>query len=240
MFSPALELILSVAYREAVTRRHAHLTVEHLLYAAAHDPAGEEILRACAVDVERLRRELRRYLEEEVEQLPRGKEQEPTQTLAFRRVIQMAVLHVQSAGKDQANLGDILAALLQQPKSKAAQLLSAQGVSRLDVLNFISHGVSKVPRVDESPVQVPAAEGEEAPGPSRDPLAAYAVNLTERARKGELDPLIGRAAEIERASRSSAAAARTTRFSSARPAWARPPWSRAWPSACSPTTCRRS
>ncbi len=199
MFSPALELVLSVAYREAVTRRHAHLTLEHLLYAVAHDPAGEEILKACAVELERVKADLRRYLEDVVEQLPKGKEQEPAQTLAFRRVIQMAVLHVQSAGKDQATVGDILAALLQQPKSQAAQLLAAQGVTRLDVLNYISHGVSKLPRVDESPAPVPAGEGEEATGPSRDPLAAYAVNLTERARKGQLDPLIGRAAEIERA-----------------------------------------
>ncbi len=199
MFSPALELVLSVAYREAVTRRHAHLTLEHLLYAVAHDPAGEEILRACGVDLARLKGDLRRHLEDLVEQLPKGKEQEPAQTLAFRRVIQMAVLHVQSAGKEQATVGDILAALLQQPKAQAAQLLSAQGVSRLDVLNFISHGVAKVPRVEEGPVQVPAGEGEEAGGASRDPLAAYAINLTERAQKGELDPLIGRAAEIERA-----------------------------------------
>ncbi|HLA79880.1 MAG TPA: ATP-dependent Clp protease ATP-binding subunit ClpA [Vicinamibacteria bacterium] len=199
MFSPALELVLSVAYREAVTRRHAHLTLEHLLYAVAHDPAGEEILRACAVDIDRVKADLRRYLEDVVEQLPKGKEQEPAQTLAFRRVIQMAVLHVQSAGKDQATVGDILAALLQQPKSQAAQLLSAQGVTRLDILNYISHGVSKVPRLDDTPAPVPAGEGEEAAGPSRDPLVAYAVNLTERAQKGQLDPLIGRAAEIERA-----------------------------------------
>ncbi len=199
MFSPALEMVLGVAYREAVARRHAHLTVEHLLYALAHDPGGEEILRACAVDLKKLRADLKSHLEDSVEQLPKGKEQEPSQTLAFRRVIQMAVLHVQSAGKDQATLGDILAALLQQPKSQAAQFLLGQGLTRLDILNYISHGIAKAPRVDEEDARVPAGDGEETDRVPRDALQAYAVNLTERARQGLLDPLIGRGAEIERA-----------------------------------------
>jgi ATP-dependent Clp protease ATP-binding subunit ClpA len=199
MFSVTLEMVLNVAVREALARRHAHLTLEHLLYAVANDPSGEEILKACAVDADRLRAELRRHLEDGVEALPKGKEQEPTQTLSFRRVLQAAVLHVQSAGRDEAGVGDVLAALLQQPKSYAAQLLAAQGVTRLDVLNFISHGVTKIPR-PEPEEAVPAGEpGDEGPRPARDPLAAYAINLTERARQGQLDPLIGRADEIQRA-----------------------------------------
>jgi ATP-dependent Clp protease ATP-binding subunit ClpA len=198
MFSMTLEMVLNVAVREALARHHAHLTLEHLLYAVAHDPLGEEILKACGANLERLREDLRRHLEDEIERLPKGLEQEPIQSLAFRRVLQAAVLHVQSAGRDEANVGDVLAALLQQPKSQAAKLLAAQDVTRLDVLNYISHGITKVPRGDPEP-RVPAGEGEEAPLPPRDPLSAYAVNLTERARLGQLDPLIGRYPEIQRA-----------------------------------------
>jgi ATP-dependent Clp protease ATP-binding subunit ClpA len=203
MFSPTLAMVLNVAVREAVARRHAHLTLEHLLFAIAHDPAGEEILMGCAVDVERLRADLLRFLEGEIEQLPKGGEREPTQTLAFRRVLQTAILHVQSAGRDAANVGDVMAALLQQPRAYAAQALAAQGVSRLDILNFISHGVTKAPRPAPTPGgegRAPSGQGEEArPAAPKDPLAAFAPNLTDRARQGLLDPLIGRAAEIERA-----------------------------------------
>jgi ATP-dependent Clp protease ATP-binding subunit ClpA len=200
MFSVALELVLNVAYREAVSRRHANLSLEHLLFAAANDPGGEEILRACGVDLERLRAELRKLLEE-AEVFPKGKQGEPNQTVAFRRVLQAAVLHVQSAGRDEAKVGDVLAALMQQPRSVAAQLLAAQGVTRLDILNYISHGVSKVPQGPREPSEEAAAGvgDEDAPRPSQDPLTSYATNLTERARQGQLDPLIGRLPEIERA-----------------------------------------
>ena len=199
MFSPTLEMVLSLAYREAVARRHAHLTLEHLLYAVANDATGEEILKACGVELDRLKSDLRSHLADALEMLPKGVEQEPAQTLAFRRVLQSTVLHTQSAGREEASVGDVLAALLQQPRSKAAQLLAAQGVTRLDVLNFISHGVTKLPR-GEPDERVPAGEpNDDAPRPSRDPLSAYAVNLTERARQGQLDPLIGRAAEMRRA-----------------------------------------
>jgi len=199
MFSATLEMVLNVALREALSRHHAHLTLEHLLYALAHDPSGEEILAACGVDIPRLRAELARFLEEGIERYPKGRAREPGQTLAFRRVLQTAILHVQSAGKEEATVGDVLAAILQQPQSHAAQLLAVQGMTRLDVLNFISHGVTKVPRGETDEQSVPAGEGnDEAPAP-RDPLEAYAVNLTERARKGQLDPLIGRTAEIQRA-----------------------------------------
>jgi ATP-dependent Clp protease ATP-binding subunit ClpA len=201
MFSVALEMVLSVAFREALTRRHAHLTLEHLLYAIANDPGGEEILQAVGVSLPALRAELKRYLEDVVEGLPKGTDAEPAQTLAFRRVLQTVVLHSQSAGREEANVGDVLAALLQQPKSHAAQLLAAQGVTRLDVLNFISHGVTKLPRAVPPGEPVPA-EGEGGPEGGdrpRDALSAYTVNLTQSARDGRLDPLIGRAAELERA-----------------------------------------
>src|SRR6476469_8055922 len=99
MFSPSLEVILTVAYREAAARRHTHLTLEHLLYALAHDPDGERILSACGADLPQLRRDLDKYLDEHIEQFSRGQQKEPEQTMAFRRVLQTAVLHVQSAGR---------------------------------------------------------------------------------------------------------------------------------------------
>ena len=110
MFSASVELLLSVAYREAVARRHAHLTLEHLLYVLAHDLEGEKILQACGADLPKLRSDLDRFLQKNIEQHPRGREREPEQTLAFRRVLQTAVLHVQSAGKSEVEAGDLFAA----------------------------------------------------------------------------------------------------------------------------------
>jgi len=205
MFSPALEVVLNIAFREAVSRRHAYLTLEHLLYALAHDTDGERILKACGADMHGLRRSLGAYLDSSVERLRTGVDQEPEQTLAFRRVLQTAILHVQSAQRDEANAGDILAAILQQPKSHAAQLLADEGITRLDVLNYISHGITKTP-----PGGLPGTAGTpaiggasphedpEAPPPPGDALSAYCINLTERARQGLLDPLIGRTLELQR------------------------------------------
>ncbi len=200
MFSASIEIVLTIAYREAVSRRHAYLTLEHLLYALAHDAEGERILKGSGADLVRLRRELNQYLESSVEELRRGQEREPEQTAAFRRVLQTAVLHVQSAQRAEVNAGDVLAAILQQPKAYAARLLEAQGITRLDILDFISHGVSKAstPAEESTGEEAPAGAGEEGPSASRDPLAAYCLNLTERARRGLLDPLIGRADELQR------------------------------------------
>ena len=204
MFSQALEIVLTVAYREATSRRHTHLTLEHLLYALAHDEDGERILSACGADLPALRRELDKYLKESVEQYGRGQQKEPEQTLAFRRVLQTAVLHVQSAGRQEVQSGDVLAATLQQNKSYAAQLLGNQGITRLDVLEFITHGISKVPSAGGGPGadgesgDAEAGQGERGTATARDPLSAYALNLTDRARAGELDPLIGRADELQR------------------------------------------
>jgi ATP-dependent Clp protease ATP-binding subunit ClpA len=205
MFSPSLEIVLTVAYREATARRHTHLTLEHLLYALAHDPDGERILAACGADLVRLRRDLDKYLQESVEQFSRGQQKEPEQTLAFRRVLQTAVLHVQSAGRQEVHSGDVIAATLQQNKSHAAQLLAAQGITRLDVLQYITHGIAKVPPGEagtptsgEEAGEAESGFGDRGSATSRDPLSAYATNLTARARAGELDPLIGRAHELQR------------------------------------------
>src|SRR5262245_37232661 len=201
MFSASLEIVLAIAYREALSRRHAYVTLEHLLYALAHDPDGERILGACGADLPRLRKSLDTYLDDAIERVARGQERQPEQTRAFAHALQTAVLHVQSAHRQEVQAGDVCAAILQQQKSHAAQLLAEQGITRLDVLEYISHGITKTPiRKDEDDEHGPAAagEGEEGPAASRDPLSAYCTNLTDRARRGLLDPLIGRTAELQR------------------------------------------
>jgi len=201
VFSASIEVVLTIAYREAVSRRHAYVTLEHLLYALAHDNDGERILAACGTDLPKLRRELDAYLSHSIEQQKRGDQREPEQTAAFRRVLQTAVLHVQSAQRAEVEAGDICAAILQQPKTYAAQLLAEHGVTRLDVLEYISHGISKTP-VPGVPTggerTAGAGDGEEGASTARDPLSAYCTNLTERARQGLLDPLIGRSEELQR------------------------------------------
>src|SRR4029453_7393667 len=201
MFSASVEVLLTITYREAVSRRHAYITLEHLLYALAHDDEGERILAACGVDLPKLRRDLAPHLSDAIEQAKRGEEREPTQTAAFRRVLQTAVLHVQSAQRPEVQAGDICAAILQQPKTHAAQLLADQGVTRLDVLEYIAHGISKVPAAGGQESEAPGAsagEGDEGSATARDPLSAYCSNLTARARQGLLDPLIGRTDELQR------------------------------------------
>ena len=203
MFSASVEIVLAIAYREAVSRRHAYVTLEHLLYALAYDPDGERILVACGADLQRLRRDLNTYLDESLVQVARGKERQPEQTAAFSRVLQTAVLHVQSAQRQEVQAGDVCAAILQQPKTEAARLLAEQGITRLDVLEYISHGITKMPVGGAGDGDAPgqpaqAGTGEDGPVTARDPLSAYCVNLTDRAERGLLDPLIGRVDELQR------------------------------------------
>jgi ATP-dependent Clp protease ATP-binding subunit ClpA len=201
VFSASLEIVLTIAYQEAVQRRHVYLTLEHLLFALVHDQEGERILASCGVDLPRLRHELIEYFDNSLEQARRGREREPEQTAAFRNVLRTAALHVQSAQRPEVNAGDILAAIMQQDKSHAAQLLTSHGVTRLDILDYISHGISKIqrPTGPAAPGRgAPAGPGEEGDAASADPLEAYCLNLTERARQGQLDPLIGRTEELQR------------------------------------------
>ncbi len=208
MFSTSVEFILSIAYREASTRRHTHLTLEHLLYVLAHDTEGERILTACGADVPTLRRELDKYLHDHVETFSRSQAREPEQTLAFRRTLQTAIMHVQSSGRE-VQAGDLLAAMMLQTKSHATQLLEKQEVTRLDVLNYVSHGVTKRPALPQPPPDprsgaapgsgAPAGTIDEMSATARDPLGAYTINLTAKAARGELDPLIGRTLELQRA-----------------------------------------
>ena len=192
-----LQMTLQAAVREALERRHAFLTVEHVLYALAHDDVGADVLRHVGADLVQLKAELARFLEEELEHDGDGEAStEIPQTLAFHRVMQRALQHAESAEKPEVEAGDLLAAVVQEPDTHAVTLLREQGVSRLDVLAYISHGISKL---DRGGAGAPSRGPEEESEAPVDPLRAFAVNLSERAAAGELDPLVGRRAEIERA-----------------------------------------
>ena len=197
------QLTLQSALREAQSRRHAYLTVEHLLFALIHDEKGAEVLKACGVRVRKLKLALEEFFDDGLETVLGDEPVDTQQTLAFHRVIQSAIQHVRSAEREEVEAGDVLAAIFQEPDCQAVELLRAHGVSRLDVLRYISHGVRKPGSGGEdsgegqlsSPGSPFSGEEEEE---IEDPLAAFSTNLTERAAAGELDPLVGRANEIER------------------------------------------
>ncbi len=203
MFNQDVQITFSLAVREAQRRRHEFLTTEHILYAMLFDEHGQEILQACGGDVDLLRTDLELYFEQHLESLEHLDEEMPEQTIGLQNVLQRTVTHMQASGGDEIGVGDILAALLEQEDCLAAQILKAEGLSRLDILNYVSHGISKVPLQDVEPEQ---RESEEQPRKSQegkpakkvDPLEAFTVNLLERAAKGKIDPLVGRAAELER------------------------------------------
>lgn len=182
------------AMAEARQRRHEYVTLEHLLLALTQEARASEILAACGADLKRLRQDLNAYLDKNLEQLPEKLRLEPEETLGFRRVLSRAVWHAQSASQPQLESGDVLAALLEEPDSQARYLLEQQGVTRLDVLNYISHGIS---REEAVPTEM-ADEDEEAGERVKDPLAAFTTDLVELAASGKIDPLIGRTAELER------------------------------------------
>jgi ATP-dependent Clp protease ATP-binding subunit ClpA len=199
--SRELHLMLQAVLREAATRRHAFVTVEHLLYAMLHDARGEEILTHAGADLPALKAALDRYFREDLESVPGDEPFESQQTLAFHRVLQNAMVHCESAEKDQLDAGDVLAAIFQEPDAYAVTLLRSQGVTRLDVLQYMSHGISKL--TGDSGGAVPSPAGAE-PGATEagelpaDPLEAFSTNLAQRAAAGSLDPLVGRGRELDR------------------------------------------
>ncbi len=198
MITRELQAALNFAVNEAIKRRHEFLTLEHVLLALLHDRTASNIIRHCGGDLEALKRDLEEFLAETLEQMPEGEEHFPEQTAAFDRVLQRAVLQAQGSGQQQIDGGNILAALFQEPNSHAVYLLKKQGITRLDVLNYISHGISKLEKEPELLPGQDEEEQEEGTRPVRDPLAAFTVNLVERAAQGGIDPLIGRTAEVER------------------------------------------
>jgi len=200
MLSPELQQTLQRAVDDVRGRRHEYLTLEHLLLAILDDPSGADIVNKCGGDTEKLRGELERFLDEQVEELPEGEESGPDQTLAFQRVLQRAAMHVQAAGRQQMTTGNVIASMFRERDSHAVYLLEKQGITRFDVINYISHGVSKV-ETGGGPI-APRTRGVQDDGEDdqkiANPLESFCVDLTQRAREGKIDPLIGRKDELER------------------------------------------
>ncbi len=197
MFSKDLELSISQAYHTARSKRHEFLTVEHLLLALLDNKSAREVLDACSVDIKRLGHELGQVLDETIPVLSAGDQRDTQPTVGFQRVLQRALYHVQSAERKEVLGANVLVAIFGEKDSHAVYLLGKQDLARLDVVNFISHGIAKKADMDAGAEAVQKAEAQSA-DEDKSALAAYAVNLNERAREDKIDPLIGRALEVER------------------------------------------
>jgi ATP-dependent Clp protease ATP-binding subunit ClpA len=197
MFSKDLELTISQSYKEARAKRHEFMTVEHLLLALVENPSAAQVLKACGADLKVLSDETRAVIEETVPVLPADDERDTQPTLGFQRVLQRAVYHVQSSGKKEVTGANVLVAIFGEKDSHAAYLLQKQDITRLDVVNYISHGISKIPQEPQREQNAEREEGGEG-GEKQSALQAYASNLNDMARQGKIDPLIGRADEVER------------------------------------------
>ena len=200
MLSKELEKSLNEIAQDASTRRHEFITVEHLLLALMTNDAAIDVLKNVGGDVEKLTKELERYIEETTPILPASDEEHgPQTTLGFQRVVSRSLFHVQSSGRKEVTGANVLVAIFSEQESQAVYLLKVQGISRIDVVNYISHGISKVDDADEeAELGGQTAEGEEAPEGGQKALQLYATDLNEEARAGRIDPLVGRAEELER------------------------------------------
>ncbi|MFO1516100.1 MAG: ATP-dependent Clp protease ATP-binding subunit ClpA [Lysobacterales bacterium] len=201
MFSKDLELTIGQCYKEAREQRHEFMTVEHLLLALLENPSAAAVLRACGADLVKLGKDIKAIIAETVPVLPPNDERDTQPTLGFQRVLQRAVYHVQSSGRKEVTGANVLVAIFGEKDSHAVYFLNQQEVTRLDVVNYISHGIAKIGH--EQPQQ-PASSGgsereaEEGGEPKGNPLTEFASNLNELARQGKIDPLIGRTEEVER------------------------------------------
>ena len=202
MLSKELEFTLNLAFKEAREKRHEFMTVEHLLLALLDNPAAEEVLAACSVNVKHLRNELMAFLDETTPILAEVDERDTQPTLGFQRVLQRAIFQAQSSGQKEVNGASVLVAIFNEQESQAVYLLGQFDVSRLDVVSFVSHGISKVEDnasagASESSQDTNSAQSAESKAAQK-PLDLYAMNLNERAKEGKIDPLIGRKEEINR------------------------------------------
>jgi ATP-dependent Clp protease ATP-binding subunit ClpA len=201
MLSKDLEETLNEAFRAAKSKRHEFMTVEHLLLALLDNDIAINVLTRIGVEIEKLREDLAQYIDSTTPLIPAGDSERETQpTLGFQRVLQRAVFHVQSSGRKEVTGANVLVAIFSEQESQAVFFLKAQNVERIDVVNFISHGISKVPGEEGEPENLGEAGEEDAggEGQSQSPLEAYATNLNEEAKAGRIDPLIGRDTELER------------------------------------------
>jgi len=200
MLSKDLELTLNLAFSDARERRHEYMTVEHLLLALLDNALGISVLRSCGADIPKLQLQLRNFIDETSQIIPEEAGEVETQpTLGFQRVLQRAVFHVQSSGKKEVNGANILVAIFSEQESQAVYFLQQQDISRLDIVNYISHGISKVSEDDEGMEAVsPESEAVDATPKQKSALELYASNLNKMAEEGKIDPLIGRSSELER------------------------------------------
>ncbi|EIL98000.1 ATP-dependent Clp protease ATP-binding subunit ClpA [Rhodanobacter sp. 115] len=198
MFSKDLEVTIGQCYKQAREQRHEFMTVEHLLLALTENQSALGALRACGADLPRLSAELEKIIAETVPVLPHGDERDTQPTLGFQRVLQRAVYHVQSSGRKEVTGANVLVAIFGEKDSHAVYFLHQQEITRLDVVNYISHGIAKIGDEPAAGVAGGEREGEEGGESKGNPLVEYASNLNELALEGKIDPLIGRADEIER------------------------------------------
>lgn len=198
MLNKELEFTLNLAFKEAKEKRHEFMTVEHLLLSLLDNPAAGNVLQACDANIDSLRRDLIEFIEETTPKIPIDELDRETQpTLGFQRVLQRAVFHVQSAGKTEVTGANVLAAIFSEQESQAVYFLRRENITRLDVINYISHGVSKYHSNDlNDGLGIMDEEG--GSDGSESPLESYCLNLNKRARLGKIDPLIGRHEEIQR------------------------------------------
>ena len=197
MLSKELEITLNNAFKNAHDKRHEFITVEHLLLALLENASAQPILIACGCDIKVLRGQLTQFIDETTSLIPVGIQRETQPTLGFQRVLQRAVFHVQASDKKEVSGANLFVALFSEQDSHAVYLLNKQDISRLDVVNYLAHGISKIDPENESPSRSPESGNGDGEA-SGSPLDKYATNLNEEALKGRIDPLIGRDAEVER------------------------------------------
>ncbi|MCC5885971.1 MAG: ATP-dependent Clp protease ATP-binding subunit ClpA [Gammaproteobacteria bacterium] len=202
MLSKDLEVTLNLAFKEARSKRHEFMTVEHLLLALLDNSTAVQVLKAIGCDLEKLRADLEEFIDTTTPLIPVGDSSRETQpTLGFQRVLQRAVFHVQSSGRKEVTGANVLVAIFSEQESQAVYFLKQQNVARIDVVNYIAHGISKVSGAADGGEPAPEQEDADVAGgeqPAQSPLESFATNLNEQAKAGRIDPLVGREDEVER------------------------------------------
>jgi ATP-dependent Clp protease ATP-binding subunit ClpA len=193
--SPEVEIALQLAATESARRRHEYMTVEHLLYALLFDEGTAKVIRHAGGDVKQLKARIERFFDEQMEALPEGTIASPTPSMGVQRAIRRAAAHVQSSGKEEVKGANVLVAIFAEAESFAVSLLEDAGVTRLDIVAYLSHGVSKS---EEEDGELADGDGDGGGKTKKDPLEAYTVNLNEEAKESRIDPLVGRTKEVER------------------------------------------
>lgn len=198
MLSKELEITLNLAFKNAHEKRHEFITVEHLLLALLDNASAVAVLRACGCDFKKLHDELTQFIDDTISLIPDGVQRETQPTLGFQRVLQRAVFHVQATDKKEVSGANLFVALFSEQDSQAVYLLNKQNITRLDVVNYLAHGVSKIESERERDMERDPETSGATGDTSESPLEKYATNLNEEARLGKIDPLIGRELEVER------------------------------------------